>query len=162
LFRLCQATHFVVELALLLAHLSVDQQQRFDDGAELVIFPNKDSLTELQSDGSSEQQSILFDHATDLILDITADRDETRSRDKDGANPLAIYAFDLYFTIPSSFNQFLRLVVGTMAILCFWMAKPVRLKTQSPPGASEMRVPAGVGWRVCRRGEKLLGINERT
>jgi len=52
-----------------------------------------DLLSELQADGSSEQQPVFLDHTADLVFDIATDADETAASDKDGADLLALLAF---------------------------------------------------------------------
>src|ERR1700733_9558508 len=108
LIGLCQTANLVVELALLLAYVIVDRQEWLDDDTELVIVPEQldDSLPELKPNGSSEQKPVFLDHAADLVFDIPANPNKTRSRDKDGADPLAFLALDLHLSIPADPNQF--------------------------------------------------------
>lgn len=55
--------------------------------------------------GAWEQQAVLFDDAADLVFDIPADCDQTRSRDKNGPGPLALFALDLHFSVPADPDQ---------------------------------------------------------
>ena len=108
LVRLCQAAHLFVEFALLPANVLVDRQKWIDDGAKLMIFRHQfdDLVPELQADRSSEEQPILLDHAADLILDISAYADQTRSSDENGTNLLALFALDLDLAVPTHSDQF--------------------------------------------------------
>ena len=79
---------------------------KFDHAAELVAFAHQicNLLSELGANGPSEQQSIFLDHAAELVLDVPANANETRARNKDGADPLALLSLDLNLSIPTGAN----------------------------------------------------------
>ncbi len=65
----------------------------------------QDVSAKLPADGAWEQKAALFEHATNLVLKIAPDPDQTSSSDKDGADELARFAPDLDFSIPSDPDQ---------------------------------------------------------
>jgi hypothetical protein len=86
----------------------VDQQEWLDDGTELMTFAHQqvNLVSELETNGSSEQQAIFFDHAANLILNISSNANETGPRNKHGSDPLAFFALDLHLAIPADPPQF--------------------------------------------------------
>ena len=88
----------------------MDRQQWIDDSAKCMILRHKfgDLVPELQADRSTEQQPIFLDHAADLILDVSANADQTRPSNNEW--PLrtfwALFALDLDLAIPTHSDQF--------------------------------------------------------
>jgi Virulence factor BrkB len=75
-----QTPNLIIEIALLIAHLLVDQQQRRNNYTEWVIFSQQldHLLSERKAGGSSEQEPVFLDHAANLVLDIPPNADKAR------------------------------------------------------------------------------------
>jgi len=83
LIRFRQPADFIVELALLLADIFMNGQERLDHAEKLMTFAQQltNQIAELQTDRAWKQQPAFFDQAADLVLDIPADGDEPGSFD---------------------------------------------------------------------------------
>jgi hypothetical protein len=93
---------------LLLADMLMNRQERLDHAEELMIFTQKvpDLIAELSADRSGEEQPAFLDLAADLVLDIPAHGHKPSSRDEYRADPLAFFAFNFDFSIPTDPHQF--------------------------------------------------------
>ena len=63
-------------------------------------------LPELRTNRPTEEQSILLDHRSNLIFQITTNLDEPGSGHEHGSDNLAFCALDLNFSVPTNPHQF--------------------------------------------------------
>jgi hypothetical protein len=65
-----------------------------------------DLIAKLQSDRAWQQQTVFFDQTADLVLDISTNGHEPRSRDEYRAGLLTFLALDLDLSIPTNPHRF--------------------------------------------------------